>query len=64
MLQILAPKRLVSRQSSHSPLEISASVPECPLFPKAVIQISENGIKLRSAFGQERTLQAASVAIC
>jgi hypothetical protein len=31
-------------------------IPECPLFSKADVQTSENGMKLRSAFGQERTL--------
>ncbi len=59
MLQILAPERLVSRQSSHSPREISASVPECPLFSKADVQIVGNQVKLRSAFGQKRTFTVA-----
>jgi len=30
-------------------------IPECPLFPKAVVQIPQKLLKLRSAFGQKRT---------
>jgi len=29
--------------------------PECPLFPKAAVQIGKNREKLGSAFGQKRT---------
>ena len=29
--------------------------PECPLFPKAVVQISENGANSRSAYGHKRS---------
>ncbi len=40
---------------SHSPWSPNDQQhPECPLFPKAVIQTSENGIKFRSAFGHKR----------
>jgi hypothetical protein len=27
-------------------------IPECPLFPKAAVQIGRNWVKLGSAFGQ------------
>jgi len=33
--------------------------PECPLFSKADVQTSENGMKLRSAFGHKRSFVAA-----
>ncbi len=37
-------------------------IPECPLFPKAVIRIGQFGLFLRSAFGQKRTSKTACVA--
>ena len=37
-------------------LEIRGPFPECPRFPKAVVQIGENGANSKSAFGQNRTV--------
>ena len=43
MLQILAPERLVSEKSSHSPLEFSASFPDVRFSPKRSFRSWEFG---------------------
>ncbi len=37
-------------------LRASRAAAECPLFPKADVQIGRNWVKLGAAFGQKRAL--------